>query len=97
MITEYKVWCHDVHLLMHGQLANLDFNGKIDYSPPQTFGPTGKQEWSNVMTGNWAWRQAVSDSGDYVSHRSTYAHFQDVIAEDPQTHGSVFISCHPWQ
>ena len=59
MLMEYEVWCHDIHLLMRGQLANPDFNGEIDYAPLQIFGPTGKQEWSNVMTGNWAWKQAV--------------------------------------
>jgi len=91
MMTEYEVWCCDVRLLMHGQLANPDFDGEIDYSPLQTFGPTGKREWSNVMTGNWAWKQAVSDFCNYVSHRFTYAHFQDVIAEDPQTHGGIFV------
>jgi Plavaka transposase len=60
MMTEHEVWCRDVRLLMNNQLANPDFNGEIDYSPLQIFGPTGKREWSNVMTGNWAWKQAVS-------------------------------------
>ena len=46
MMTEYEVWCCDVRLLMHGQLANPDFDGEIDYSPLQIFGPTGKREWS---------------------------------------------------
>ena len=55
-----------MRLLMHGQLANPDFDGEIDYSPLQIFGPTGKQEWSNVMTGNWAWEQAVSDFINYL-------------------------------
>ena len=66
MMTEHEVWCHDVCLLMCGQLANPDFDGKIDYSPLQRFGPTGKREWSNVMTGNWAWKQAVSDFDIYL-------------------------------
>jgi hypothetical protein len=91
MTTEYEVWCRDVRLLMRSQLANPDFDGEIDYSPLQTFGPTGKREWSNVMTGNWTWKQAVSDFNNYVSCVSTYAHFQDVIAEDPQTHGGLFV------
>ena len=91
MSTEYEVWCRDPRLLMRGQLANLDFDGEIDYSPLQTFGPTGKREWSNVMTGNWVWKQAVSDYGKYFSSRSTYTPFQDLIAEDPQTHGCAFV------
>ena len=61
MTTEHEVWCRDVRLLIHDQLANPDFNGKIDYSPLQVFGLTGKREWLNFMTGNWAWKQAISD------------------------------------
>ena len=61
MMTEHDVWCRDVRLLMRSQLANPDFDGEIDYTPLQIFGPTGKREWSNVMSGNWAWKQAVSD------------------------------------
>jgi hypothetical protein len=91
MMTEYEVWCRDVRLLMRNQLANPDFNGEIDYSPLQISEPTGKREWSNLMTGNWAWKQAVSDFTKYDSCRFTYAHFQDIITEDPQTHGSVFV------
>ena len=76
MTAEYEVWCRDLRLLMSGQLANPDFDGEIDYTPLQTFGPTGKREWSNVMTGNWAWKQAVSDYGNYFSFRSTYIVFR---------------------
>jgi hypothetical protein len=75
MTTEYEVWCRDVRLLMRGQLANPDFNGQTDYTPLQTFGPTGKREWSNVMTGNWAWKQAVSYFENHVLCEFTYAYF----------------------
>jgi Plavaka transposase len=75
MLTEYEVWCRDVRLLICGQLANPDFNGEIDYTPLQIFGATGKREWSNVMTGNWAWKQAVRYFRNFVSRRSTYANF----------------------
>jgi hypothetical protein len=64
MTADYEVWCRDVRMLLRSQLANPDFNGQIDYTPLQTFGPTGKREWSNLMTGNWAWKQAVGDFKD---------------------------------
>ena len=76
MVMEYEVWCRDVHLLLRNQLAHPDFDGEIDYSPLQIFGPTGKREWSNIMTGNWAWKQAVSDFSKYDSCTSTYAYFR---------------------
>ena len=60
MMAEYKVWSRDVCLLMPGQFANTDFNGEIDYAPLQKFGPIGKWEWSDLMTENWAWKEAVS-------------------------------------
>jgi len=72
MTTEYEVWCRDVRLVMRSQLANPDFKSEIDYTPLQMFGPTGKREWSNVMTGNWAWKQAVSHFSYYVICISTY-------------------------
>jgi hypothetical protein len=92
MLMEYEVWCCDIRLLMRGQLANPDFNGEIDYTPLQKFGPTGKREWSNVMTGNWAWKQAVCVC--VISITLFYLHsffFQDIISEDPQTHGCAFV------
>ena len=71
MMTEYEVWCHDVQLLMPSQLANPDSDGEVNYSPLQIFGPTGKQEWSNVMSGNWVWKQVVSNFGNCFYLRFT--------------------------
>ena len=82
----------------HSQLANPDFNGKIDYTPNQVFGPTGKQEWSNVMTGNWAWKQAVSGFCNFVSCRSTHAHFfSGHYFQGSSDSWLCICSCHTWQ
>ena len=43
------------------------------------------------MTGSWSWKHAVSNFNNYVSCVSTYTHYQDIIAEDPQTHGRLFV------
>jgi Plavaka transposase len=43
------------------------------------------------MTGNWAWKQAVSCFNNDVICTFFNAHFQDIIADDPQTHGRVFV------
>ena len=43
------------------------------------------------MTGNWAWKQAVSHFNNYVICTFFNAHFQDIIADDPQTHGRIFV------
>ena len=58
MTKEYRVWFRDPRKIIHAILANKDFNGEIDYSPHQIF-VDGKRKYSNFMSGDWAWKQAV--------------------------------------
>jgi len=58
MTKEYRVWFRDPCKIIHAILANKDFDGEINYSPHQIF-IDGKRKFSNFMSGNWAWRQAV--------------------------------------
>ena len=58
MTKEYRVWFRDPRQIIHAILANKDFDGEIDYSPHQIF-VDGKRKYSNLMSGDWAWRQAV--------------------------------------
>ena len=60
MTKEYRIWFRDPRMIIHTILANKDFDGEIDYSPHQTF-VNGKRKYSNFMSGNWAWKQAVRD------------------------------------
>lgn len=59
MTTEYEVHYRDPHQVVLNMLANPDFDGHFDYMPFQEFA-NEKRRWSNFMSGNWAWRQAVS-------------------------------------
>lgn len=59
MSTKYDVWCRDPHVVLQNILANPDFKDGIDYSPYREFA-SGKRRYTNLMSGNWAWRQAVS-------------------------------------
>lgn len=59
MDAEYDVWYRNPHTVLRNQLSNPDFEGEIDYSPVRVFDVNGKRQWQNVMSGNWAWKQAV--------------------------------------
>ncbi|KAF8308528.1 hypothetical protein F5887DRAFT_1068113 [Amanita rubescens] len=71
--SEYEVWYRDPLAVLENQLANPDFRGKFHAAPYREYNEDGERVWSDVMSGNWAWKQA------------------DVIAEDPSTHGSMFV------
>ena len=62
MLVEYDVWFRDPRSLARNQLANPEFEGEVDYAPKQVFNEDHGRVWSNFMSGNWAWEQAVSRS-----------------------------------
>lgn len=62
MDTEYDVWFRDPRSLVHNMLSNPDFEGQIDYAPVQEYDSKGAHRFQNFMSGNWAWKQAVSTS-----------------------------------
>lgn len=59
MTTEYEVWFRDPHEVIKGILANPEFDGHMDYSAYREF-ENSQRRYSNVMSGNWAWKQSVS-------------------------------------
>ncbi|KAF8958618.1 hypothetical protein BDZ97DRAFT_1841060 [Flammula alnicola] len=73
MVSEYEVWHRDPRVVMQQQLSNPDFNDGIHYAPFQETDASGERKWQDLMSGNWAWKQA------------------DTIAEDPETHGAMFV------
>lgn len=62
MTADYDVWHRNPRTVMRNQLANPDFNDEIHYAPFQAFGKDGKREWKDLMSGNWAFKQAVRPS-----------------------------------
>jgi len=67
MTTEYEVWYRNPREVIHNILSNPDFESEFDYKPFQEF-KDGKREWSDFMSGNWAWKQAVSASYFNIYH-----------------------------
>lgn len=58
MREKHEVWFRDPREIMHGILGNPEFSGSIDYIPYRDF-INRKRRWSEFMSGDWAWHQAV--------------------------------------
>jgi hypothetical protein len=55
----YEVWHRDPLCVMENQISNPSFATEIDYAPKQVY-KDGKRQYTDLMSGNWAWGQAVS-------------------------------------
>jgi Plavaka transposase len=73
MESHYEVFYRDPRLVVYSLLANPDFDGEFDYSPYQEF-ENEERRWSNFMSGNWAWKQAVRLSS-FLLQTFTYTLF----------------------
>jgi len=58
MQAEYDVWFRDPCTLIHNLLSNPDFKSGFDYVPYQEYA-AGVHRFQDMMSGNWAWKQAV--------------------------------------
>ena len=60
MSASYEVWFHDPLNVMESQIGNRDFGpNEMDYAPKRVFSSQGKRQFSDLMSGDWAWNQAV--------------------------------------
>jgi hypothetical protein len=55
----YEVWFRDPLKIAEAQIGNKDFGRKMDYGPKRVFSRAGRRQYSDFMSGNWAWNQAV--------------------------------------
>ncbi|KAF8258733.1 hypothetical protein EI94DRAFT_1753752 [Lactarius quietus] len=78
----YEVWFRDPLRIVEAQITNKDYAHEMDYAPKQMFSAAGKCQYLDFMSDNWAWEQAI--------HRFSIL-TSDIIAEDPETHGSMFV------
>ena len=61
MESEYTIWFRDPLSLFKNLLENPGFAGSFYYTPYQQFDNNGKRRYEHFMSGNWAWKQAVSN------------------------------------
>ena len=55
---KFDVWYRNPCEVIKNLLARPDLEGHINYSPYQEFDGERRQ-YSNLMSGDWAWRQSV--------------------------------------
>ena len=70
MTETYELCTRDSHLLLHHQLATTDFADKFNYKPYRQFNHNGDRVWSNLMSGEWAWNEAVCRHHILVVHNA---------------------------
>lgn len=71
MRTTYEVWYRNPETVVSQMLASPEFGGQFDLRPYIDLDERGKRRWSNVMSGNIAWRRSVS-SDFFVSAGDIY-------------------------
>jgi Plavaka transposase len=55
----YDIDVRDALAVVRDQLATLAFKDQFDYVPYQEFNSKGERIWSNLMSAQWAFKQAV--------------------------------------
>jgi hypothetical protein len=72
MEDQYTLWYRDPRLVFKNMLENPEFQELFDYAPFRQYDANGDRRYENVMSGDWAWNQAVSESnhgsGVIVAH-----------------------------
>lgn len=61
MNKEYEVWYRNPHEIVRNILANTSFDGSINPTPYRAYNTSSERQYDNFMSGDWAWRQAVSN------------------------------------
>jgi hypothetical protein len=89
MESDYTIWFRDPLILFKNMLQNPDFDKSFDYTPYRQYDDKGKRRYEHFMSGNWAWKQAVSRN--FSRLRLILTNIQNIIAEDPETHGAMFV------
>ena len=60
--ADYDIWFRDPRLLVQALIANPEFKGQFDFTPYQEYSADGQHRFGDFMSGDWAWKQAVSGS-----------------------------------
>ncbi|KAL1721409.1 hypothetical protein EV715DRAFT_288546 [Schizophyllum commune] len=58
MSAEYDVWYRDPRAVIESILGNPEFAKDFDYVPYQEFTKGDHRRWKEMMSGDWAWREA---------------------------------------
>ena len=59
MTETYELCTRDARVILHNQLSATEFKDSINVAPYRQFNSKGVRIWSNLMSADWAWKQAV--------------------------------------
>ncbi|TEB19315.1 hypothetical protein FA13DRAFT_1821107 [Coprinellus micaceus] len=59
MTTKFELCLCDAQQVLWEQLRNTDFNGQFNSTPYQQFDSENERVFSNLMSGDWSWREAT--------------------------------------
>lgn len=94
MQDKHEVWFRNPLSVIRNMLSNPSFDGSLDYVPFREYGPNGRR-WQNFMSGDWAWRQAVSRLVRCIQVRVDgdlhLELMQDKISRDERLSGCLFV------
>ncbi|KAF8886311.1 hypothetical protein BD779DRAFT_1611774 [Infundibulicybe gibba] len=71
-LARYETWFRDPLKVMEQQIGNRDFAGEMDYAPKRIF-KGGERQYTDLMSGNWAWEQADKIAEDEQTHGAVFA------------------------
>ncbi|KAF8873949.1 hypothetical protein BD779DRAFT_1613631 [Infundibulicybe gibba] len=71
-LAKYETWFRDPLKVMEQQIGNRDFAGEMDFAPKRIF-KNGERQYTDLMSGNWAWEQADKISEDEETHGAVFA------------------------
>ena len=90
MKNKYEIWFRDPRLLLKNMLANPEFASFFDYSLYRQFDDKGNCQYEHLMSGDWAWMQAVITLlVSLLAYTKIYP--KDIISKDPAMHGAMFV------
>jgi hypothetical protein len=78
MDQKFEVWFRNPLHILKNQICNPDFKDEVDYAPKQIY-YKGKCRYENLMSGNWAWEQAICTKSKLVQYLTP---FKDKISQD---------------
>ncbi|KAF8800429.1 hypothetical protein BYT27DRAFT_7262837 [Phlegmacium glaucopus] len=86
MTKEYEVWYWNPLDVMEAQIGNPALSREIDYAPKRVLGRDGKRQYTDLLSGNWAWDQADAIASNPDTHG---AMFSPIILGSDKTTVSV--------
>ncbi|KAH9997156.1 hypothetical protein BJV74DRAFT_877357 [Russula compacta] len=86
MTETYELCTRDSCQVLHHQLSTAEFKDKVNVAPYRQVNGEGVRTWSNLMSADWAWKQADTIAEDESTHS---AMFVPVVAGSDKTTVSV--------